>query len=76
MCCIIKVLSLIGLGLALVFASPNYAQAAGAKISSAHAAAVIRKCSVLGFKSAKEYNSSSQPWYTYSTCMVEHGLTP
>ena len=49
-----------------------------ARTSSADAAraAATRKCSTSGFKSAKEYNSSSIPWYTYSNCMVEHGQRP
>jgi hypothetical protein len=69
-------LSSLALGLAFIaFASLNYAQAAGYKTNAARAAAT-RKCSVLGFNSAKEYNSSSFPWYTYSTCMVEHGQKP
>lgn len=73
--CTKKVLSLFGLMLAFAFASPNYAQAAGDKISSARAAA-IHRCSVLAFGSAKEYNSSTIPWYTYTTCMAKHGQRP
>ena len=68
-----KCLTALALAFAVTaFASPSFAQAAGYKISAARAAAT-RKCSVLAFKSAKEYNSSTIPWYTYSTCMAEHG---
>ena len=75
--CIMKTgLRLPALGLAFIaFASPNCARAAGDKVSAARAAA-IHKCSVLAFRSAKEYNSSAIPWYTYTTCMAEHGQRP
>ena len=75
--CIMKTgLRLLALGLAFIaFASSNYARAAGNKVSAVRAAAIY-KCSVLAFKSAKEYNSSSIPWYTYTTCMTEHGQRP
>jgi hypothetical protein len=59
----------------LASASPHDAHAAARKISAADAA-VTRKCSVLGFRIHKEYNSSTWPWYTYSTCMTEYGLKP
>ena len=71
-----KRLSSLALGLAFIaLPSPNYARAAGDKVSAARAAAIY-KCSVLAFKSAKEYNSSAIPWYTYTTCMTEHGQRP
>ena len=75
--CIMKTgLRLLALGFAFIaFASPNYARAAGNKVSAARAAA-IHKCSVLAFGSAKEYNSSAIPWYTYTTCMAERGQRP
>jgi hypothetical protein len=75
--CIMKTgLSFLALGLVFIaFASPNQARAAGDKINAARRAA-IHKCSVLAFRSAKEYNSSAIPWYTYTTCMVEHGQRP
>jgi hypothetical protein len=57
------------------FAPANYAWAAGDKVSEARAVA-IRKCSVLAFRSAKEYNSSNIPWYTYTTCMADRGQRP
>ena len=64
------------LGLAFIAVTlPSDVQAAGSRNSAARAA-VTRKCSVVGFKSAKEYNSSTFPWYTYSTCMVAHGQKP
>jgi hypothetical protein len=77
MCTMKKGLRLLALGLAFItFASPNYARAAaGDKVSAARAAANHR-CSVLAFGSAKEYNSSAIPWYTYTTCMAEHGQRP
>jgi hypothetical protein len=75
--CIMKTgLSFLALGLVFIaFASSNQARAAGDKINAARRAA-IHKCSVLAFRSAKEYNSSAIPWYTYTTCMVEHGQRP
>jgi hypothetical protein len=70
-------LRLLALAAALVaFAPPGSAQPARDKASAARGTAIIRKCSVSGFNSAKEYNSSSLPWYTYSNCMVEHGQRP
>jgi hypothetical protein len=69
-------LSFLALGFVfLEFASPDIVQAAGDRINAARAAA-IHKCSVLAFRSAKEYNSSGIPWYTYTTCMAEHGQRP
>ena len=69
-------LSLLALVLAFfALAPPSYAQAARDKASAARAAA-IHRCSVLAFGSAKEYNSSAIPWYTYTTCMAEHGQRP
>jgi hypothetical protein len=80
--------SLLALSVVVVaFAPSSYAQptrgkarttSAQARTTSADAApaAATRKCSTSGFKSAKEYNSSSHPWYTYSTCMTDHGLSP
>jgi hypothetical protein len=59
----------------IVFSAPDFAQAAGHRISAAQAAPT-RKCSILGFRSAKEYNSSTWPWYIYSTCMTKHRLRP
>jgi hypothetical protein len=56
-------------------ASVNHAHAADDKMSEARAAST-HTCSVLGYKSAKEYNSSTWPWYTYSTCMTEYGQKP
>ena len=75
--CIMKTgLKLFSLVLAFIaLASPNYARAAADKVSAARAAA-IHECSVLAFRSAKEYNSSAIPWYTYTTCMAEHGQRP
>src|ERR1700730_16408295 len=56
-----KCLTALALAFAVTaFASPSFAQAAGYKISAARAAAT-RKCSVLAFKSAKQYNSSTFP---------------
>jgi hypothetical protein len=49
---------------------------AAAREMSARDWAETHKCSVRGFRSAKEYNSSSWPWYTYSTCMTESGEKP
>jgi hypothetical protein len=56
--CIMKTgLRLLALGLAFIaFASPNYARAAGNKVSAARAAA-IHKCSVLAFGSANLRNT-------------------
>jgi hypothetical protein len=74
--CIIPGLKLFALVLAFIaLAPPNYARAAGDKVSASRAAA-IHKCSVLAFRSAKEYNSSNIPWYTYTSCMAEHGQRP
>jgi hypothetical protein len=56
-------------------ASRNDAHAAGNKIGPVQAAET-HKCSVSGFKSAKEYNSSTWPWFIYSTCMTKYGLKP
>jgi hypothetical protein len=76
MCNMKKYLMLLALGLgAIAFVSPTPAQAAGDKTSEARARA-IHKCSVRAFNSAKEYNSSSIPWYTYATCMTERGQKP
>jgi hypothetical protein len=74
-------LSLLALALTVItFASPSYSQSARNKPSAtrtdAARDAATRKCSTLGFRSAKEYNSSAIPWYTYSNCMVEHGQRP
>jgi hypothetical protein len=70
-----KRLNVLALGLALLaFASPSYAQAAGYNISAARAAAT-HKCSVLASKTP-EHDSSTIPWYTYTTCMAEHGQRP
>jgi hypothetical protein len=74
-------LRLLALALAVVaFAPPSYAQPTRGKARTTSAdaarAAATRKCSTSGFKSAKEYNSSSIPWYTYSNCMVENGQRP
>jgi len=74
-------LSLLALSVVVVaFAPSGYAQPTRGKASTTSAdaarAAATRKCSTSGFKSAKEYNSSGIPWYTYSNCMTEHGLRP
>jgi hypothetical protein len=74
-------LSLLALSVVVVaFAPSGYAQPTRGKASTTSAdaarASATRKCSTSGFKSAKEYNSSGIPWYTYSNCMTEHGLRP
>jgi hypothetical protein len=65
---------------AVAFAPSSYAQPTRGKprttSADAVSAAATRKCSTSGHKSAKEYNSSSHPWYTYSTCMTVNGLRP
>jgi hypothetical protein len=73
--------SLLALSVVVVaFAPSSYAQPTRGKprttSADAVSAAATRKCSTSGFKSAKEYNSSSHPWYTYSNCMTENGLRP
>jgi len=73
--------SLLALSVAVVaFAPSSYAQPTRGKprTTSADAvpAAATRKCSILGFKSTKEYFSSSYPWYTNSNCMTENSLRP
>lgn len=68
-----------GLALAsglIVSASLNPVHAADGRKMSATDWAATHRCSVLEFRSAKEYNSSSWPWYTYSTCMTESGEKP
>lgn len=74
-------LSLVALALvALAFASPSDAQPIHGKASIKRVDtgrdAITRLCSTSGFNSAKEYNSSDIPWYTYSNCMTEHGMRP
>jgi hypothetical protein len=74
-------LSLLALALVVIAsAPPSYAQPTRgkARTTSADAArdAATRECSTSGFKSAKEYNSSTIPWYTYSNCMTDRGHRP
>jgi hypothetical protein len=77
MCIMKNGLRVLALALAvLAFGPPSYAQPTRDKASGARTTAIIRKCSVSGFNSAKEYNSSTVPWYTYANCMVEHGQRP
>jgi hypothetical protein len=74
--------SLLALSVAVIaFAPSSYAQPTRGKphttsTDAAPAAAATRKCSISGFKSTKEYFSSSYPWYTYSNCMTENSLRP
>jgi hypothetical protein len=77
MCIMKNGLRVLALALAvLAFGPPSYAQPTRDKASGARTTAIIRKCSVSGFNGAKEYNSSTVPWYTYANCMVEHGQRP
>jgi curli biogenesis system outer membrane secretion channel CsgG len=73
-------LSLLALALVVIASAPSsYAQPTrGKRTTSADAAraAATRECSTSGFKSAKEYNSSAIPWYTYSNCMTDRGHRP